>query len=74
MFYGEIQQVTWFFITTDMINVLNKAGVFKRYGLESLELIQTGGSKINREVFEEFQNSLPHTLVIQGYGNTFSFM
>lgn len=56
------------FITTDMINVFNKAEVFKKYELPSLKLVQTGGSKINREVFEEFQNTLPHTLVLQGYG------
>ncbi|XP_058797692.1 uncharacterized protein LOC131667933 [Phymastichus coffea] len=61
-------KISWLFITTDMINVLNKADVFKKYDLPSLKLIQTGGSKINREVFEKFQNSLPNTLVIQGYG------
>lgn len=51
-----------------MINVFNKSEVFKKNKLESLKLIQTGGSKINREVFEEFQKDLIHTLVIQGYG------
>ena len=51
-----------------MINVFNKSGVFKKYGLESLKLIQTGGSKINRDIFDEFQNDIPNTKVIQGYG------
>ncbi|XP_003426690.1 4-coumarate--CoA ligase 1 [Nasonia vitripennis] len=64
----EKHKITWIFITTDMINVFNKSEVFKKHKVESLKLIQTGGSKINREVFEEFQNSIPHTLILQGYG------
>ncbi|KAL7306983.1 hypothetical protein TKK_0000734 [Trichogramma kaykai] len=63
----EKSRVSWFFITPDVINVFNKARVFKRYGLESLKLIQTGGSKISRDIFESFQVDLPRVTVLQGY-------
>lgn len=56
-----------------MINVFNKSEVLKKYKVPTLKLLMTGGSKINHEIFEIFQNSLPNTLVFQGYGRYIYF-
>ena len=67
-------KVSWLFLTPDLMYVFNKSKLLKNRELESLKLIQFGGSKINRELCEEFQADLPNTLVIQGYGKIITIL
>ena len=46
-----------------------KTNILKKYKLPSLKLVIFGGSKINSKVLDEFKNSLPHTIVLQAYGD-----
>ena len=51
-----------------MIAYVTKAKVLKKYNLESLECVFTGGTKISPKILNEFKDNLPNTQVVVLYG------
>lgn len=51
-----------------MVTHFCKSNVFKKYKLESIQMILTGGAKVSSEILQELKNSIPHITLIQGYG------
>ncbi|OXU19499.1 hypothetical protein TSAR_014476, partial [Trichomalopsis sarcophagae] len=47
-----------------------KLNVFKRYNLQSLKFVCTGGSKTNALALKGFHDALPNALIVQMYGMT----
>ncbi|KAJ8681810.1 hypothetical protein QAD02_017602, partial [Eretmocerus hayati] len=66
----EKYQVDCIFISPPVVSLLSRSKVFTRYKCESLKFLMTTGERMTREILQDLQNSLPHTLVINSYGMT----
>lgn len=61
-------QINSFFLTPSMVTHFCKSDLFKKYKLESVQAIFTGGAKVSKEILEEFKNKIPNATLTQGYG------
>ena len=68
--------MNWAFLTPPAIAYYIKSDILtsKKYDLSSLKIVMTGGSKVPKEVVNEFKKQLPHVLFCSGYGTNKLFL